>query len=160
MDTYEFSVQQVSIIPVRIQSYTCLTNHTSLIRGHIEVVKLLLKKEADIKIASNDGLTPLYSASLNGHLEVVRLLLDNGADATIAQDNGWTPVNAASESKQSSRYEYWNETYANFTFTLGGHIDIVKLLLDSGIDITTANNDGWTPLNTASDSKLRSQHEY
>ncbi|OCK88748.1 ankyrin, partial [Cenococcum geophilum 1.58] len=47
---------------------------------HLEVVKLLLENGADVAVASNDGWTPLNSASSSGHLEVVKLLLKNGAD--------------------------------------------------------------------------------
>ncbi|KAF2469630.1 ankyrin, partial [Lindgomyces ingoldianus] len=59
--------------------------------GHLEVVKLLLKKGADVAGANKVGCKPLYPASNNGHLEVVRLLLENGADVARANKNGWTP---------------------------------------------------------------------
>ncbi|PMD61428.1 ankyrin, partial [Hyaloscypha bicolor E] len=44
--------------------------------GHIEIVRLLLDRGADITAADSDRETPLYCASRNGHIEVVRLLLD------------------------------------------------------------------------------------
>ena len=50
--------------------------NTASSNGHIEVVKLLLEKGADITIASDSGWTPLNSASDNGHLAVVKLLLE------------------------------------------------------------------------------------
>ena len=97
--------------------------------GHVEVVRLLLDRGADITAAGSGGETPLYCASWYGHIEVVRLLLDRGADITAADSDGWTPLSCAS----------WY-----------GHIEIVRLLLDRGADITAANSDGWTPLYCAS----------
>jgi ankyrin repeat protein len=40
------------------------------------VVKLLVEKGADITVASNNGLTPVYSAANNSHLEVVKFLVE------------------------------------------------------------------------------------
>ena len=54
-------------------------------KGHIEVLKLLLDKGADISVANADGWTPLNAAASSGHLEVVKLLLDQGADISVAK---------------------------------------------------------------------------
>jgi len=42
--------------------------------GHIDVVKLLLEKGADVNAADQFGQTPLYWASRIGHIDVVKLL--------------------------------------------------------------------------------------
>ena len=47
-----------------------------------------------MRVASNDGWTPLNAALESGHIEVVKLLLEKGADVTIADNNGWTPLNS------------------------------------------------------------------
>ena len=60
--------------------------------GHVEVVKLLLEKEADINAADETGWTPLHGASANGHVEVVKLLLEKEADMDAADKEGWTPL--------------------------------------------------------------------
>jgi ankyrin repeat protein len=79
--------------------------------GHVDVVKLLLEKGADMAVANQGGWTPLNSASNNGHVDVVKLLLEAGADVAVASNDGWTPLNSASDS---------------------GHVDVVKLLLEAG----------------------------
>ncbi|KAI3575828.1 ankyrin repeat-containing domain protein [Fusarium oxysporum f. sp. albedinis] len=43
--------------------------------------------------------------------------------------NGWTPLNWAS---------------------INGYAEVVKMLLEKGVDFTTADDNGWTPLNAAS----------
>jgi len=48
--------------------------------GYIKVVKLLLKKGANITTINNNGLTLLNLALYNGHIKVVKLLLKKGAN--------------------------------------------------------------------------------
>ena len=43
--------------------------------GHLEVVKLLLKKGADGSPNTFTGITPLYAACLSGNVELVRLMV-------------------------------------------------------------------------------------
>ena len=49
------------------------------LKGHLEVVRLLLEAGADKDSATTDGATALLEAAMAGHLEVVRLLLETGA---------------------------------------------------------------------------------
>ncbi|OQD86881.1 hypothetical protein PENSOL_c083G04806, partial [Penicillium solitum] len=104
--------------------------------GHLEVVKFLYDHGADTDIhtATNNGQTPLHTASDSGHLEVVKFLYDHGAGTDIhtATNNGQTPLHAASDS---------------------GHLEVVKFLYDHGADADihiAAKDDGWTPLHAAS----------
>jgi len=92
-------------------------------------VQRLLEKGADVAAASNEGWTPLKSASSNGHVDVVRLLLEKGADVTAASNEGWSILHSASSN---------------------GHVDIVKLLLEHDADIAAKDTIGWTPLFHAS----------
>jgi ankyrin repeat protein len=56
--------------------------------GHVDVVKLLLEKGADMTVRNREGWTPLHSASNSGHIDVVKLLLEKDADVTVANENG------------------------------------------------------------------------
>ncbi len=53
----------------------------------VEVVKLLLDKGSDIKLANDHGITALHGAAYKGANKVVQLLVDRGADLA-AQDKG------------------------------------------------------------------------
>ncbi|KAF2135963.1 uncharacterized protein K452DRAFT_322730 [Aplosporella prunicola CBS 121167] len=56
--------------------------------GHLETVKLLLEKGADLSVSNNDGWTPLNSAADSGHLEIVKFLLEKGADLSVSSNDG------------------------------------------------------------------------
>jgi ankyrin repeat protein len=47
--------------------------------GHLKVIKLLVKKGANIHYASDEGVTPLHVAALQGRQEVVDYLMSKGS---------------------------------------------------------------------------------
>ena len=82
-------------------------------RGHVEVVRLLLEARAD-KDAIKGNWNPLMYASHQGHTEIVRLLLEAGADKDWAgNEAGTTALIGASGT---------------------GHVEVVRLLLEAGAD--------------------------
>ena len=54
--------------------------HYASHNGHIDLVKLLIKRGADVNAKDIKGYTPLFAASAGGHREVAEILLDNGAN--------------------------------------------------------------------------------
>ena len=89
-------------------------------KGHIEIVRFLCEKGADINKARTS----------NGHTDVVRILCDNGAYVNKAFTyDGATPLYVASEL---------------------GRIEVVRILCEKGADVNKANSDGSTPLYIAS----------
>ncbi|RDD33882.1 Phosphocholine transferase AnkX [Wolbachia endosymbiont of Cylisticus convexus] len=71
--------------------------HAAAWEGDLEVVKLLLKHEADVN-ARNLGLgenTPLHFAAWKGDLEVAEVLLKHGADVYAKNSEGKTPLHLA-----------------------------------------------------------------
>ncbi|ROT37132.1 hypothetical protein SODALDRAFT_279597 [Sodiomyces alkalinus F11] len=68
------------------------------------------------------GRSVLNLCCLQGNIEVAEAILDaGGADITVANNDSITPVVSA---------------------TVNGHLEVVKLLVDKGADITVANKDG------------------
>ena len=81
--------------------------------GYLPIVKLLIKKGADIH-ANNDW--AIIGASSEGYLTLVKLLIKKGADIHALCD--WAIICASR----------------------GGHIDIVELLINSGSNIHARNH--------------------
>jgi ankyrin repeat protein len=74
--------------------------------NEIEIVKLLLKYQADINEQDKVGLyTPLHNAAFWGDYKLVKFLLDNGADKSIKDRFNKTPLGLAVEGKHSEAIE-------------------------------------------------------
>jgi ankyrin repeat protein len=99
--------------------------HAASEGGHVEVVRLLLKCDADVDARGPWDRSPLQLASIVGHLDVVQCLLDHGADPNFRDDDHKTPLTLAA---------------------VGGHLEIVRLLFEHNADIFTQTKDGSTPL--------------
>ncbi|KAL5505211.1 hypothetical protein EMCRGX_G006611 [Ephydatia muelleri] len=97
--------------------------------GHMEFVKELLDKGAEVNIQDKDGWTALMRASKAGQLECVKVLLDKGAEVNMQS--------------------WWRET-ALMMASKEGHMECVKVLLDQGADVNIQDKDGWTALMRAS----------
>jgi uncharacterized delta-60 repeat protein len=66
--------------------------------GHLEAVRLLAEKGADINLPSpnmNMGLTPLHLALVEGKPDIARFLIDKGANLTAIDSYGRTPLKYA-----------------------------------------------------------------
>jgi ankyrin repeat protein len=53
------------------------------IKGHLSIVKLLLKYDADINGSDNNHCTALIEASSKGHFEIAKLLSDDSKGALL-----------------------------------------------------------------------------
>jgi len=93
----------------------------------LSMVKLLIKKGADINMASNNDfkVTPLHSACAKSHIKIAELLLNNGADVNAKQQSGVTALHSAAHN---------------------GADELVQLLIDNGADVNAKMVDGQTPL--------------
>ena len=79
--------------------------------GRLDVVKLLIERNAAVDGRTSTGSTPLRVAAHDGHLDVVRCLVESGADVNARNDSESTPLIAAC---------YW------------GHLSVVTYLIDKG----------------------------
>ncbi len=106
--------------------------HFAARQGHIEAVKLLLDKGADINQLSGDKTSPLLIAMINGHFDLAQMLLERGADPMLASENGVTPLYAALNVQWAPKALYPQpRAYLQQKLT---YLDIMKLLLDKGAD--------------------------
>ncbi len=111
-------------------------------QGTPDVVRLLLDHNADTKARDNDGDTALHSAALRGRLENAQILLELNPDINSLSNEGMTPLHHASGGAPWAREgEHARE--------LGGHPDLVQLLLYHGADPQVRNLEGKTPAEVA-----------
>ena len=101
----------------------------ALERGHLDVVKFLVSKGADVKRKDGPGNTPLHLASREGHLDIVEFLILEGANVKARNELKRTPLHLTS---------------------IGGHLDVAKFLVSEGADVKKRDAIGNTPLYLAS----------
>ncbi len=75
-------------------------------KGSFEMVRLLIKADADLNIQNGDGNTALLVAAANGNLPIVRILLEAGADPSIKDNKDQNLVAIAIQSQQTELLEY------------------------------------------------------
>ncbi|KAI8139434.1 ankyrin repeat-containing domain protein [Fennellomyces sp. T-0311] len=98
--------------------------------GHLDKVKELVERGANVNFRDNAGWTPLHEASLKGQNDVARFLIACGADVNARGFGDDTPLHDASSN---------------------GFPDCVKLLVDAGADVFALNSDKQTPLDVCDD---------
>ncbi|KAF5346315.1 hypothetical protein D9758_011486 [Tetrapyrgos nigripes] len=82
--------------------------------GHLEIVKLLLEKGADVNTLGGFCGNALQAASYKGHSEIVKVLLERRADVNAKGGSSGNALQAAS---------------------ISGHTEVVRILLENGADI-------------------------
>uniref|UniRef100_A0A8C6N4M2 [histone H3]-lysine(9) N-methyltransferase n=1 Tax=Mus spicilegus TaxID=10103 RepID=A0A8C6N4M2_MUSSI len=91
----------------------------AVVNNHLEVARYMVQLGGCVY--SKDGSTCLHHAAKIGNLEMVSLLLSTGQVDVNAQDSGgWTPIIWAAEHK---------------------HIDVIRMLLTRGADVTLTDNE-------------------
>lgn len=103
--------------------------HANAMRANEKILKLLLKKKANIDAGDSEGKTPLmYALRSPGGEAYALLLIRKGANYTTVDQAGNTALH-----------------YAAF----GGNLMGVQMTVTGGTDINLANGDGITPLHAA-----------
>ena len=95
-----------------------ITLHVASDRGSLALAQLLLEKGRDVNATGGEYGTALQAASWRGRVEIVKILLANGADVDIIGGKYGTALHAASFKSKA-----------------------VKLLLEQGPDVTTAQEE-------------------
>ncbi|CAG2247536.1 unnamed protein product [Mytilus edulis] len=144
---------------------------------HLDIVKLLLQKRTELFNCKTSDLCPLYAACAKGYTDIVNLILKHNVyhndivrsslnecvkgHAHIVQSYSCPDTRsrqfimspyAYDESLRGvgSRFEsHQGRDSPLFVACNGGHIDIVKTLLQNNADINICNSLGETPLHVA-----------
>jgi ankyrin repeat protein len=99
--------------------------HVASLKGHTDVVKMLLDRGAKANAKDRWGLTALHVAARGGYQDIAELLLSHGADVNAQDQDAYTPLHEAAS---------------------GDHKDVAKLLLTHGAEVNAGNRYGETPL--------------
>ncbi|KTF85204.1 hypothetical protein cypCar_00024574, partial [Cyprinus carpio] len=96
---------------------------------HVDQVKLLLSKGADINIRDKEENICLHWAAFSGCVEIAEILLDAKCDLNAVNIHGDSPMHIASRESR---------------------LDCVNLFLSRGADISLKNKEGETPMECCS----------
>ncbi|XP_018323307.1 ankyrin repeat and death domain-containing protein 1A-like isoform X4 [Agrilus planipennis] len=104
--------------------------HEAVIKNDTETVRRILKEPVDVNSRNNKNYTLLICAAKNNKLEIVNYLLDTLEDIRVdcGDVEGQTALHHAA---------------------VGGHLEVVKKLLDVGATVDKRNKDQRTPLHVA-----------
>jgi tankyrase len=107
----------------------------------------VLNAGADIHATDKNGVTALHHAVRFRNVVAVRTLIEQGANVNQAcRKSGSTPLHRA-------------VTSTGAPGTAGKHaevLDIIRLLMEAGADLTVTNKAGWTPVDYVKDDAILS----
>ncbi|XP_050993076.1 transient receptor potential cation channel, subfamily N, member 1 isoform X2 [Labeo rohita] len=154
---------QASVDALSLKKQTPL--HLAAISGQLDVCSSLLSLKADITATDIRGQTPLHLAAENNHSEVVKLFLRHRPElATLANMEGATCTHIAAAKGSvavikelllfNQRGAGTLNNKANGLCPLhlaaaGGHMEVVKVLLEAGASVTEEDAEGMTAIHLA-----------
>ncbi|GBO23214.1 Ankyrin-2 [Araneus ventricosus] len=127
--------------------------------SQLEMIKLLIqKKDIDVNMKGDKGITFLHTSAEKGSLEITEYLTLQGANINAKDMNGSKPIHAAAGKGHKDIVEFYLDKNVNVNdlghqdFTplhfaaLGGYINVCELLIENGADINALAEDDTTPL--------------
>ncbi|MFA6568579.1 MAG: ankyrin repeat domain-containing protein [Victivallales bacterium] len=135
------------------------------------IAEMLVKMNADIKLANVYGDTPLHKAAQSGEIKVLELLLKSGAQIWKNNIKGESPLSKAVSAGRIGTVKFLIENRAELNTpdnkgdtplhkaAVKGDKDIVKLLLDSGADAGIKNKENMKPADLAKKTEIRQMLE-
>lgn len=132
------------------------------VEGHSNVVTLLLQRGAEINAVSQNNETALARAAFSGKIAAVTALLDGGASVDKTTSNGTTPLMYATargyldvasvllmRGAKVNAKDNEGDTALAYAVVRGASTEMIRLLLERGVDATLLNNHGESPLTLA-----------
>jgi ankyrin repeat protein len=115
------------------------TLHSATLGNDTETIRLIVDAGVDVNAVDFAGFTPLIQAGANRNLDAVRLLLAKGADAKARSGDGsFQKVKAG-----AIALGLWTPLTVSVSMSSA---DLVKTLLDAGVDVNVPDVRGMTPL--------------
>ncbi|WP_375333842.1 ankyrin repeat domain-containing protein [Candidatus Tisiphia endosymbiont of Xenochironomus xenolabis] len=134
-------------------------------QGHVDIVKWLIDKGADINaIRQSDGRTVLQAAICKEQLQVVECLIANGVNINKADKDGASPLYYSLQNDDELRHQISKiliDHAANINLSPSNdytplhmaswlaNLPAVKMLLNAGASVNAVDDRGYTPLYSA-----------
>lgn len=139
--------------------------------GRLSLVKLLLRKGANVKFMLNGETSLIYIACKQGHLQILKELVsavNERSFISISKKNGMTPLHVAAQNGNISVCEYLLEnkfvsvsavsdsgSSALHLATYQKRESVIECLLRFGACVDLPDDQGWTPIHVASQNGNR-----
>ena len=152
--------------------------HVCVLYGLRGIGKILLDSGASLDAVDEDGMTPMMAAVESGDEDICRMLMEAGASLADTNEDEETVLHICAihgrlqiaslliESLQpTDAHHLVNSQDKDDTTPLhyaaaNGDLDFCKLLLSHGADMNLEDNDGFTPLMAALESKQNDAVKY
>nr|XP_022301362.1 uncharacterized protein LOC111109506 [Crassostrea virginica] len=119
--------------------------HLAAFMGRLDIVYILLRNSAKVNIQNSDGNTPLHvvcQSRADDSVQLIHTLSKAGADSTLVNKKGELPLDVAAMYNKKDlvsclmdgEQRMTGNTSAIIEAALRGHSEIVRLLLDFGIN--------------------------
>ncbi|CAG2233968.1 unnamed protein product [Mytilus edulis] len=138
--------------------------HAAVLDENKELVKILLKYEANVDIQDSGGRTALHVASMKGTFEIVKLLVLHNATINLQNNRGDTPLHFACKGGHDKIVEFLflqkallklnddNASPLHHTCRNGNKV-LSEILISQGANINQRTKKGVTPLHEACNQK-------
>ena len=144
--------------------------HKAASKGNVRAMRTLVRSRANLETGDQDNHTPLHLAASHEQENAVRLLLSLGANIEAQNSSGETPLfraidnastrsenlvcllleNGASIEARATGPPGWlNSCTVLHAAAIAGNGNVVRMLLDRGLDVNATNAIGLTPLGLA-----------
>ena len=122
--------------------------HLASMKGHNDILVLLIEKGADVSAKGFNGRTPLLMTAVSGKVECLKTLLHHGAQINSTDDNNDTALTLAADLGHMACVEallehetvdihvrHQSKNQAIHYSSMKGHNDILLLLIEKGADV-------------------------
>ena len=130
--------------------------HIATEKGHLSLCRMLISKHNfDVQLPDNDGWTAVHFFAQKGSYELVKAVADMGIDLNVKTNDGQNCLHISAENSHFNlcwalirKHNFdvqlpdRNGCTALHYFAQNGRYELVKTIVDMGIDINLKTNDG------------------